>query len=288
MGRFRGILLLAVAGLLALGTALLVRGAVQGVHASSEQLRVAAPQTRVLVAAANLSMGRFVRATDLVWQPWPESGIAATYIVEGKGTTDGFVGAVVRSPVATGEPITSARVVRPGDQGFLAAVLTPGHRAVSVQINATTGISGFVFPGDRVDLIMTHVLPRKQTDVSGEQRASETVLTDIRVIAIDQTTEEPGDAKAVVAKTATLEATPKQVEIIALVSEIGKLSLSLRSLAVETPDGTPTADAADGGQRRSYTRDSDVSPLLYGTGAPAVTLLRAGKTEEVAFAGGHP
>jgi len=224
------------------------------------------PMVEVLVASSELMAGQFIKAEHLRWQPWPKNGMAETYFVKGdqrsKQTVDGkpaksvienFVGSVVRGRISRGEPITDGRIVRPGDRGFLAAVLKPDTRAISVPINATTGISGFVFPGDRVDLLLTHSIPGAKG--TAPRRATETVLSDIRVLAVDQRTGDT-ETKAELAKTATLEVTPTQAEIIAVAIEMGRLSLSLRSLA-QTGGSEKTAR-----ERRKYTWDTDASRLI--------------------------
>ncbi len=180
-----------------------------------------------------------------------------------------FSGWVARNPISAGEPITEAKIVAPGNRGFLAAALGPGMRAVSVPVSVASGISGFVFPGDQVDLVVTitsQEAPRGGTTAGPlrDIKASETVLRDIRVIAIDQKLDaaKPGEANANI-KTATLEVTPKEAAVIALASEMGKLSLSLRSL---TPGPDDTKDAKDDSQLTpqtdAYTVDSDINPLL--------------------------
>lgn len=239
------------------------------------------PALQVLVARGDLRTGQIIRPDDLRWQVWPEGTMAPTYIVEGRRPLSDFVGAVARGPVSAGEPITEGRVVLPGSRGFMAAVLTPGMRAVSVPVTATSGISGFVFAGDRVDLLLTHKLP----SASGEERhAAETILRDVRVIGLDQRLDsKPGDP-AQVAKTATLEVTAKQSEVIALAVEMGKLSMSLRSLQ-ESVDGEASGEAADivvgpDGQPTvqavSFTRDDQISRLLAppGTAKEGVTVFR--------------
>ena len=224
-----------------------------------------APALQVLVARTDIRTGQIVKPDDMRWQAWPDGTISPTYIIEGRRPLSDFVGAVARAPISAGEPITEGRVVLSGTRGFMAAVLQPGMRAVSVQVTPTSGVSGFIFAGDRVDLILTHVYEK---DAMKERQASETVLRDIRVIAMDQRLDmRPGEAPQV-AKTATLEVTPKQVEIIAVAAEMGKLSLALRSL--QEP-----ADAADGGaaasapDEPSFTRDSNVSRLLSGPSGQA-------------------
>ena len=185
--------------------------------------------------------------------------MAPTYIVEGKRPMSDFVGAVARGPIAAGEPITDGKLVLAGTRGFMAAVLQPGTRAVSVPITATTAVSGFIYAGDRVDVLLTHVL---NGDKSGQHTATETVLRNARVIAMDQRLDfSPGD-KPDVAKTATLELTPKQSEIITLAVKMGDLSLALRSLQDpdEKPDEASENAAAEPGD--SFTHDAQVSHLI--------------------------
>ena len=216
-------------------------------------------------------------------------------MVKGKGSEKDFIGAVVRAAIAAGQPVSEARVVHAGDRGFLAAVLTPGRRAVSVPVNATTGISGFVFPGDWVDVVLTVRMRSKDENGQSETRFfSETLLTDIRVLAIDQKVENE-DGTVTVAKTATLEVEPKQAEIVAISLEMGSLSLSLHSLA-SRPDavgrlaGESGADAEVSEARRSYTLDEDVYFMKdafrrrRGGGAVRhVNVLRGGKAERATF-----
>lgn len=236
---------------------------------------------RVLVAAADLPAGTLIQPKHLRWQPWPEESLAAAYLAEGAATIDDFAGAVARARLAAGQPVSDGLIVRPGDRGFLAAVLAPGMRAVTVPVNATTGIAGFVFPGDRVDLILTHALAE---GAGGRRHAAETVLGDVRVIAVDQKVDDP-QGQARVAKTATLELTPKQAEVVAMLTDLGRLTLSLRSLA--RPEGAAAGDPAEA---PSYTLDSEVSALLSrpraAPEARRVSVLRGGKAEETSFAGG--
>jgi pilus assembly protein CpaB len=309
--RARTLLLLALAIVLAGGTAMLTRSWLN--NQRNKEIAEAAPLTppkavkSVLVARADLKRGQIMRPEDVVWQVWPDGAIDKNYVVMGgPKTPETFAGWVAKNPVGAGEPITNAKVIAPGDRGFLAAVLRPGMRAISVPVTVTSGISGFIFPGDQVDLLLTYQVPAPATTgdekkTAYEHKAAATVMRDIRVIGIDQRLESKA-GEAVVAHTATFEVSPKQSEAIALASEIGKVALTLRSLVpgpdeVATPDaklvalpGQPAPDSSIA-QSATYTLDSDVSPLLpKRTSGKAdsdngvVTILRGGKGKEDAKA----
>jgi pilus assembly protein CpaB len=274
--RIRTLLLFFAAVTLAGGTGMLVRSFLAQKTAEVEAAplaRAAAPQKSVLVARNAIARGQILKPQDFSWQVWPEGGIDRNYIQAGMRPAEAFTGWVARDPFVPGEPITEAKIVSPGSRGFLAAALAPGMRAVSVPVTATSGISGFVFPGDQVDILITH-MPASGSN-EAQHRASETVLRDVRVIAVDQKLDSKGN-EALVAHTATLEVTPKQSEIIAVAGEMGKLSLSLRSLAA-APDEKSPADSVSGGERGTFTLDSEVSQLLTkrgNSGADGVTVLR--------------
>ena len=275
--RARTLILFVVALTLAGGTAMLVRSFLaQRPEVEAEALaKPAAPQRSVLVARGAISRGQILKPQDFSWQVWPEGGIDKSYILSGTRTPESLAGWVARDPFAAGEPINDAKMVSPGSRGFLAAVLGPGMRAVSVPVTATSGISGFVFPGDRVDILITHQLTGANNNEARHQ-AAETVLHDVRVIGIDQKLDSK-TGEALVAHTATLEVTPKQSEVIAVAAEMGKLSLSLRSLATPSDEKT-LADASAADTQATYTMDSEVSPLVPkpGVGAEGVTILRGG------------
>lgn len=247
--------------------------------------------TDVLVASRDVAIGSFIRAEHLKWQAWPDEAVAGDYITRGEGSAEDFEGAVARRSVFAGEPVTDRLVVHPGDRGFLAAVLEPGKRAVSVPVDATTGISGFIFPGDRVDIILTFRTAVKD-DESGTAQTrqySETLLRDVRVLAIDQRVENE-DGAAKVAKTATLEVSPKQAEKVALGLQLGTLSLSLRSLAqgvTSLASGAPGSDDAEL-PPRSFTSDTEIFFMEKGsTGRPrephAIQILRGSEAEVATF-----
>ena len=278
------IALIAVALLLAGATAFMAQSWIEAERSSIRKAAAPKPTTgvRVLVAKTKLSTGHFINPENVHWVSWPDSSVSPAYFVQGKHKLEDVVGSVVRYTVGVGEPLNESRVVSPNGRGFMAAVLQPGMRSVSVPVTLTSGISGFIFPGDRVDIILTHVYQQGQ-DGSRDLRAGETVLTDIRVLAIDQKTDgKPGET--MVARTVTFEVTPKQSETLAVASDLGKLKLSLRSLARE--DGSENGDVAvssgdKGMKRTSFTLDSDASSLLPGNGNKndKVTILR-GKGED--------
>lgn len=280
--RARTLLLLFLAILLAGGTVILARS-----YLTTQQNRIvqeqksiplaATPSKDVLVAKGDIKRGQILRPEDTTWQIWPEGALDKTYIVRNgppipPRTPESFAGWVAINPIAEGEPITDARVIAPGNRGFLAAVLRPGMRAISVPVTITSGIAGFIFPGDQVDLMMTFTIPAAALGGDFEHKAVETVLRNIRVIAIDQRLEsKPGEA--VPAHTATLEVTPKQGEVIALASKMGEMFLTLRSLVpgprttlVAGPAGAGTAsqNAPDSSvdETATCTIDSEVNPLL--------------------------
>lgn len=271
----RTVLILVVALAIAGATAFMARGWINAQRdallaslANQKPVEVEKePGISVLVAKQDLPTGHFIGEEDLFWQEWPTDNVSENYILKGEGEIADFFGSVVRMPLTGGEPITEARVVRPGDRGFLAAVLTPGLRAVSVKIDATAGVAGFVFPGDRVDVILTHKIKfetkgKKKKGKGITHKAAETVLTNVRVLALDQAVNNINGSPSV-AKTTTLEVTPKMAERLKLTAEMGRLSLSLRSLAKDDQ-----GDDAPGKQMEAGYRGSD-RYLNPAAGAPA-------------------
>jgi pilus assembly protein CpaB len=182
----------------------------------------------VLVAKADLPLGQTVKPEDLQWQTWPAANISSSFIRRsdrGNAIAD-FTGSVVRSPFFAGEPVRDAKLVRGNGSGFMAAILPSGMRAISTEISPETGAGGFILPNDRVDVILS----RRERSGSGEQIVSELILSNIRVLAIDQAIEEKNGQKVVVGKTATLELKSDQSETLARARQSGTLSLALRSL----------------------------------------------------------
>lgn len=231
MDRKKLVLLLG-ALVVAIGSAFLARSMFVGDAAPSAEAASQQPQgPKVLVANRALPVGTIITADAMGYQEWPEELVQDAYFIEGEADMSSLLGTVVRFPVTAGEPVTQGSLVSPGDRGFLAAALGPGMRAVTVPVSAMTGVAGFVFPGDRVDMVLTQT-------VEGEGRplkAAETVLRNLRVLATDQTTEQVSDeeGKTIVRafRTVTLEVTPEIAEKVAVAQTIGQLTLVLRSIA---------------------------------------------------------
>ena len=229
------IVLLVGALLIAAVTAVMAKNMFSGSSAPEAQAGQVVPAgPEVLVATRTLPIGTIVDAEAFRYQPWPQGLVQPAYYIRGAagGDPQSLIGTVVRNEISAGQPLTQGAVVRPGERGFLAAALGPGMRAVTVGVSATSGVAGFVFPGDRVDLDLTQ-------EVTGggdgpPLRASETIVRNIRVLAVDQSLnarDEAGNQVAHTSATVTFEATPKIAEKIAVAQTIGQLSLSLRSLA---------------------------------------------------------
>ncbi|WP_108810752.1 Flp pilus assembly protein CpaB [Sphingorhabdus sp. Alg231-15] len=213
-------------------TALLARNMFTGASAPQvEAKKVEVLGEEVLVASRALPVGTIITPDAFSFQPWPEELVEEAYFAKEGTNIESLHGTVVRNAITAGQPLTKGAIVSPGDRGFLAAALGPGMRAVTIPVSGLTGVAGFVFPGDRVDLMLTQ-------SVKGdgpELKVSETVIRNVRVLATDnrvrQSTNDKGQAIAKKAKLVTLEATPKIAEKIAVAQTLGTISLSLRSLA---------------------------------------------------------
>lgn len=228
------LLLLVGALIVAIGTAFAARSLFSG--ASTPQAEAAAKVPtgpKVLVAQRALPVGTIITADSMGYQPWPKDMVQDAYFVEGEADMAKMLGTVVRHAITAGEPVTQGSLVAPGDRGFLAAALSPGMRAVTIPVSARTGVAGFVFPGDHIDLVLTQTVKGGGDDAAA-LKAAETILRNLRVLATDQSTEqETIDGKTQVRQfsTVTLEVTPRIAEQVAVAQTIGTISLSLRSLS---------------------------------------------------------
>ncbi len=196
------------------------------------------PTVDILVAKSDIPMGMALSPGDLQWQTWPASTASGNFIRKNErpNAIDNLAGQVVRAPFVAGEPIREVKLVNAKGSGFMAAILPSGMRAVSTQISPETGAGGFILPNDRVDVILTRRDRDADKTGGGEQQTSETILSNIRVLAIDQNIEEKGGQKVVVGKTATLELSSGQAETLALGQHMGSLSLALRSITDASGD----------------------------------------------------
>jgi pilus assembly protein CpaB len=194
---------------------------------------------KVLVAKKALPAGTIIDVDSLTLQPWPKELMQSAYYVEGQpdGDPKKLLGTVVRYPITAGQPVTRGALVGPQDRGFLAAALGAGMRAITVPVNVSSGVAGFVFPGDHVDLVLT-----QQVEGGGDGPAlkvAETIIRNLRVLATDQRiTDKDADGKTQVRtfSNVTLEVTPRIAEKIAVAQSLGSLSLSLRSIADNSAD----------------------------------------------------
>jgi pilus assembly protein CpaB len=221
-------------------TAVMAKNMFTGAGAQQAAAAPAVPLgPKVLVAKTALPAVTIIDASALTWQPWPKELMQSAYYTEGQPDADlpKLAGTVVRYPITAGQPVTRGALVGPKDRGFLAAALGPGMRAITVPVNTSTGVAGFVFPGDHVDMVLT-----QQVQGGGDGPAlkvSETIVRNLRVLATDQRTDSKGDDGKTEVKTfanVTLEVTPRIAEKIAVAQSMGTLSLSLRSLADNTAE----------------------------------------------------
>jgi pilus assembly protein CpaB len=252
-----------------LGVALVAGGIAAYLVTGEEEPKVVAqspapaPQIEtvdVLIAKADIGMGTAVTAQDFSWQAWPASTSGNSYILkkDRPNAVDELSGSITRAPFSAGEPIRESKLVKAnGAAGFMAAILPSGMRAISTEISPETGAGGFILPNDRVDVILSKRPNRDSGSKEAEAPASETILANVRVLAIDQTVEEKNGQRVVVGKTATLELTPRQAETLAQSRQNGILSLALRSLldASQTTDLPPPEDT---------TKKSGIATVRYG------------------------
>jgi pilus assembly protein CpaB len=201
---------------------------------------------KVLVAKKALPVGTIIDADSFSFQPWPKELMQGAYYVDGQPDSKNLAGTVVRYAIAAGQPVTRGSLVGPQDRGFLAAALGAGMRAVTVPVSSASGVAGFVFPGDHVDIVLT-----QSVSGGGEGaplKVSETIIRNARVLATDQRfTDKDEDGKTQVRtfSNVTLEVTPRIAEKIAVAQSLGQLSLSLRSIADNSADIERAVAAGD-------------------------------------------
>lgn len=264
------LLLLGVAVVVAIGTSLAARSMFVGAAAPKAEATVQVPKgPKVLVAQRALPVGTIITADSVSYQQWPKEMIQDAYYIDGASDINKLLGTVVRYPVTAGQPVTQGALVKPGDRGFLAAALGAGMRAVTIPVSQKTGVAGFIFPGDHVDLVLTQAV--RSTDGGDTLKTAETIMRNLRVLATDQSTEtETENGKTVVktARTVTLEVTPKIAEKIAVADNIGTLSLSLRSLADSQADLDRAVASGDVKVPTGMTREQEEKFLSQALNRP--------------------
>lgn len=189
----------------------------------------------VRVAAADLPAGLLLRDNDLDWKPYPRSEVPKGALREDSPQAE-LVGVLLRNRLEAGEPIIATNIIRPDAPGFLAAALKPGMRAVSVPIDDVSGHAGLIMPGDYVDMILTQNI-RQENELDGRRASvvSETVVENVRVIAVGTSFQPQRDdqAKPARARTVTVEVDPRAAEAVTVAAQLGTLSMALRSFALD-------------------------------------------------------
>lgn len=229
-----------------------------------------------LVAAHPLPAGTLARDDDFVAKPMAANTVGLADTPEDRAS---LRGSLIRNFLDAGTLVSLGDVLRPRDRGFIASVLREGYRAVAVGVDPISGVAGLIWPGDHVDLLLTQDMGDKQ-DLQ-HRALTETILSDVRVIAIDQEMVQGASASSTtvgrLVRTVTLEVDPSQAQVISTAATMGKLSLSIRSAANTAPE-----------RLAAPTYGSDVSPALAAEGTPAPTM-RATKTATVTIYNGiHP
>jgi pilus assembly protein CpaB len=206
----------------------------------------------VLVAAADIGLGTTVAAPQMRWQAWPTAVANSPNFIrqtERPEAINDLAGSIARQPFSAGEPIREARLIKGPASGYMAAILPAGMRAVSTEISPETGAGGFILPNDHVDVLLSRRDKEAEKAAGVDVHVSETILTNIRVLAIDQAVEEKNGQRVVVGKTATLELAPAQAETLGRARQMGTLSLALRSIVDFDKKEVASDDENTGGKR---------------------------------------
>lgn len=186
----------------------------------------------ILIANTDIGVGTRLAPQQLQWQQWPLAAAGPSFIrkADRPNAIEDLSGWIARGAFANGEPIQEARLLKADGSGYMAAILPSGMRAISTEIAPETAAGGFILPGDRVDVILSRKDKEAEKSAGVEVFTSETILSNVRVLAIDQTVEDKNGQKVVVGKTTTLEMNQRQAETLALGRQLGTLSLALRSI----------------------------------------------------------
>lgn len=234
----RKIMLIIGALVIAIGAAIGVNMMLRG--SNSVEARAAASPvltgSQILIATRQLPTGTIIGPDSFRFQPWPQELVETNYFLKDKTDTQTLIGTVVRFPITAGQPLTQGALVHPEDRGFLAAALGPGMRAVTVKVSQEEGVAGFVFPGDRVDVLLAQKIEVEEGSNYPDKElfTAETIVRNVRVLATDQritAQNAEGKQEVVTFGSVTLEATSEIAEKIAVAQNMGQLSLALRPLA---------------------------------------------------------
>ncbi|MGE0055785.1 MAG: Flp pilus assembly protein CpaB [Hyphomicrobium sp.] len=216
--------------------------------------------TEVLVASSDIAIGQIVNEANMRWVAWPADGTGRGYVTKNAGGLTkmrDISGSIARSAIFAGEPINPRKLIKAGQGGVLAAVLPSGMRAVSTKISQATAAGSLILPNDHVDVILIREMRSKN---GGQDYVSDTLFTNVRVIAVGQQIETKEGKKSADndAKTATLELTPRQAEMLALANKMGEITLTLRSVA------DMQASSGGAGMDLKKQRGNAVRVLRYG------------------------
>jgi pilus assembly protein CpaB len=212
----------------------------------------------VLVAKRDINIGQPISPQDMEWAAWPASTSNPAYVRRANrpDAVEQFAGWIARAAISGGDPIREGNLIDAKGSGYIAAILPSGMRGVATEISAETGAGGFILPNDRVDVILSR-RDREAERLTGiESQVAETLLSDVKVLAIDQHIDDK-TGRAMVGRTATLELNPRQVETLAMGRLMGTLSLALRSLADSDPSkrgNAPRPDDLGGAKRLNIVR----------------------------------
>jgi pilus assembly protein CpaB len=234
-----------------------------GTPAAQGKPTPAIAMSEVLVANVNLTPGQALSVDQVRWEKWPSSTVDSSFIThESAGSEEQAVkGTVARAMILPGQPITKTSIVHGDASGFMAATLGAGMRAISIAISADSSAGGFILPNDRVDVILTRKLDNIPTKLGSRSFTfAKSVVTNLRVLAVDQTYRQDKDTRTVIGKTATVEVTPDQVNVIAAAALSGQLSLALRPLS------DANAASFDKPARKQRANEGPVSVIRYGVG----------------------
>ncbi len=291
----RTILLIAVATIAALGLFVVVKSMAAGKKATTQVTVVAAPEKptiKVLVASRDLPVGTRLAPTDVRWQGFPADSLNAAYITDGAPTppppvagtarveakataaakaagtfltgggaaVQALTGAIVRESILASEPIIERKIVHGGQGGYMSVVLQPGMRALAVPVTVETGAGGFILPGDRVDVLTSRKADQARA-AGSDSPLAETILRNIRVLAIDQQVQPEKNARSIVGATATLELPADQVETVLRAKAQGDLALALRSYA-DLGDSAGPVENIDRGDSVKVIRAGRVSEVM--------------------------